>query len=79
MMQEKCNIRNNPDCPNLADKLMYMLSDVSDRVSKLRREVLRMETDCKNTENNMKEQIGNLNKIESDATADLAFATKTLN
>jgi len=77
--KEKCNVRQNPDCPNLADKLMYMLSDVTDRVSRLHKEVSVMETDCKKTENNMKEQIGNLVKIETDATADLALATKTLN
>jgi hypothetical protein len=77
--KEKCNLRNNPDCPNLADKLMFMLSDVADRVTQLQREVLRMETDCKKTEDNMKEQEGNLVKIETDATADLALATKTLN
>jgi len=77
--KEKCNLRNNPDCSNLADKLMFMLSDVSDRVSALQREVLRMETDCKKTEDNMNQQISNLVKIETDATADLALATKTLN
>merc|ERR1740129_109104 len=35
--------------------------------------------DCQKIEDNMKEQIGNLVKIETDASADLALATKTLN
>jgi len=38
-----------------------------------------METDCQKVEENMKEQIENLVKIETDATADLALALKTLN
>jgi len=77
--KEKCTLRHNPDCPNLNDKLMTMLSDVTDRVSQLQREVFRMEMDCQQIEDKKRETIGNLVKVETDATADLALATKTLN
>jgi len=75
--KEKCTLRDNPNCPNLADKLMFMLSDISDRVSQIKREQLRMEANCKSIQENLKDQIGDLVKIQTDATADFAFAAQT--
>jgi len=75
----KCTLKTNPDCPKLADRLMYMLSYIVSRVTNLQRVLLRMETGCKKTEENEKDQISNLVKLEAGATADLALATKTLN
>merc|ERR1719343_1452856 len=56
-----------------------MLSDVADRVTILRKQLFTMEMDCQKIEDTMKEEIENLVKIETDATADLAMALKTLN
>merc|ERR1719203_230376 len=78
-VKAKCTVKDNPNCPKLSDKFMSMLSDITDRVDDLKKEILRMDAECKKTQANLEAQIINLKKLETDTYAELALATKDYN
>jgi len=75
----KCTVAGSPNCPLLRDRFIDIQSGIVDKRDDLKRQIAKLEEDCKNSVDNIKGQISDFETKLKKAQTHLAESTEQLN